>query len=43
MESAGVGYLAGTKYDILNSMGSIFNPMQGATGPMQLMGGLFPF
>ena len=38
-----VGYLAVPMYDIRNSMGRINNTMHEATGPMQLMGGLFPF
>jgi len=38
-----VGYLAVPMHDIRNSMGHMNYTMHEATGPMQLMGGMFPF
>jgi uncharacterized phage infection (PIP) family protein YhgE len=38
-----VGVMTVPMYDIRNSMGNMNNTMHDATGPMKMMGGIFPF
>ncbi len=38
-----VGVMTVPMYDIRNSMGRMNNTMHDATGPMKMMGGMFPF